>query len=86
MNRNQNQWCFSWFSHRPYAASVERAALVKANQWSKQAEIKIVLLNGDSGVQQRVKDAVRGWVRPGMADLEFVFLNDPAEALGRISF
>lgn len=86
MIKNPDKWCFAWFASKPYANAMERAALLKANKWPDQSKISIAFLDGDPDVQKRVQAAALGWVKPGMANLEFAFQNDPATALIRISF
>jgi hypothetical protein len=83
---NEDKWCFAWAVPKQATEGADRAALVKAAKWNSGDVIPIAFLDGDPGVQARVKKAALAWTAPGMANLTFDFINDPNKALVRISF
>ncbi|MCC6556768.1 MAG: hypothetical protein IT372_27735 [Polyangiaceae bacterium] len=62
-----------------------RAALRRASQWNPGDRIPVAFLGGDPALQERVQRAAQEWVGPGMANLQLMFVTDPAQALIRIS-
>src|SRR3977135_3119635 len=83
---NDDRWCFVWDPTDSPGAGTSRAALVKKNKWDKGATINVGFLDGDSSVQQRIKNVVKAWTHPETANLSLVCVNDPAKADVRISF
>src|SRR5262249_47228121 len=79
------KWCFAWFAEAPSATGADRAALVKNTKWARGDIITVSFLDGDPGVQQRVKEAAKGWTGPGLANLTLSFRND-TNTMIRISF
>jgi hypothetical protein len=61
----------------------ERMALLKTSKWQPGASLRIRFLNGDEGVQERVRRAARIWT--GFANIKFFFGDDPNAQI-RISF
>jgi hypothetical protein len=82
---NENQWCFAWFAERQSESGSDRAALVKSAKWNPGDIITVSFLDGNSEVQQKVREAALGWTGPGMANLTFDFRKD-TNTLVRISF
>jgi hypothetical protein len=83
--QNQDQWCFAWFPKVDSPGKL-RAALANESKWDSGDRISVSFLDGDAGVQQRVKDVATRWVAPGMANLRLDFRNDTNDTLVRISF
>jgi hypothetical protein len=54
--------------------------------WNAGDEITISFLDGDSDVQQKVKNAALAWIAPKLARLSFAFREDTNDTLIRISF
>ena len=82
----KSQWCFAWPAARKSVSGKDKAALVKESKWNAGDVITISFLDGDSGVQRKVKEAALGWVAPHLARLNFDFRSDPKDTLIRISF
>ncbi len=83
--KNKDKWCFAWPAALQASAGKSRAALVKAARWNPGDVITVCFLDGDPGLQERVRDAARKWVGDEMANLRFSF-QKKADALIRISF
>lgn len=62
-----------------------KAALLKEYQWPKGAVITCCFLEGDAGLQNRVKAVAKEWTGPAMANLELRFVAGP-DADVRIAF
>lgn len=82
---NRDKWCFSWFPQTNMTGKT-KAALAKEAKWDSGDRITISFLDGDPGVQERVKQAAKQWVAPGLANLRLDFRSDTTETLIRISF
>ncbi|MBC7911582.1 MAG: hypothetical protein H7Y30_13830 [Pyrinomonadaceae bacterium] len=82
---NQDRWCFTWIPSDQGVEGANRAGLLKRAKWEANSIITASFLDGDPGVQQRVKKAAQQWTAPGRANLRIVFQNDP-DSLIRISF
>ena len=82
---NENQWCFAWFAQAS-GEGKDRAALVKGAKWNPGDIITVSFLDGDPGVQQKVKQAALGWAAPGLANLTLQFLKQKTAGMVRISF
>jgi serralysin len=52
-----------------------KAAVLKANMWQTGETITVRFLEGDSGLQAKVRAVAERWVAPGLANLHFVFQN-----------
>ncbi|MDR3636400.1 MAG: hypothetical protein P4L84_21535 [Isosphaeraceae bacterium] len=85
MAQNDQKWCFAWFAEKPTASGAERAALVKSAKWAPGDIITVSFLDGAPDVQERVREAARGWTVPGLADLTLDFRKNQ-NTLIRISF
>jgi serralysin len=83
--KNHSSWCFAWFAPRKSPVGLDKAALVKAAKWNSGDVITISFLDGDSGVQQKVKEVAQGWTAAGLANLTLDFRNN-TDTLVRISF
>jgi hypothetical protein len=59
---------------------------MKAAKWDPGDVITVSFLDGDPGVQARVKAVAQQWTAPGLADLTLAFLTDTTDTLVRISF
>jgi len=84
-NVNDTESCFAWFTSTPLPGAF-RATLSKASQWNPGDRIPVAFLGGAPELQEKVKSVAEEWVAPGMANLDFLFVLDPAQALIRISF
>jgi hypothetical protein len=52
-----------------------KAALLNAAQWDAGSVITVRFLEGDAGLQSRVRQAAEHWTKPGMANLTLDFRN-----------
>ena len=84
-NVNNTESCFAWFPMTPLPGA-QRAALRKRSQWSPGERILVAFLDGAPELQEKVKNVAQEWVAPGMANLELIFVQDPAQAVIRVSF
>jgi serralysin len=84
-DQNKGQWCFAWFAKASSGPGANRAALVKGAKWPPGSVITISFLDGDPGVQERVKAAAKGWTAPGLAGLKLSFRKNTNTNI-RISF
>ena len=76
-------WCVMLV---PEVEGTERGAVLADAKWPKGSQIKISFLDGDSGLQTRVKAVAEQWITRTDADLTFTWLNDPGAGDIRISF
>jgi hypothetical protein len=81
---NQSQWCFAWMEEAKVEGAT-RAALLKANKWGKDTNIRIAFMGGDDAQKQKVKTFAQGWLDTGIR-LKFNWIEDPNQAEIRISF
>jgi hypothetical protein len=80
---NPNRYCVV-ISQSDQTAN-DRAALLNEAQWTAGQEIRLMFLEGDESLRQRVRDVAERWIAPGMAKLNFLWVDDgPAEI--RIAF
>jgi serralysin len=86
LDRNENQWCFSYYAGSEKAGTSEKAALLLETQWNPGDQISISFLDGDEEIQNRVINAAIEWVSTGLANLTFEFRKDTTETDIRISF
>jgi serralysin len=82
---NNDQWCFAWVALPAPTTGAPRAALLKGAKWNPGDRITVSFLDGDAGVQEKVKAAALARTAPGMANLKFEFRDGP-DTLIRISF
>ena len=82
---NDHRWCFSWTAGPPPALGANRAAMAKAAMWNSGDIITVSFLDGDPSLQERVRQAARGWIAPGLANLKLDF-RSPPNTMIRISF
>jgi len=82
---NENQWCFAWFPPKKDQQAMDKAALVKAAKWTSGDIITVSFLDGDPGVQAKIKEVALTWTKPGMANLTLDF-RKATPTLIRISF
>ncbi|MEJ7593055.1 MAG: M12 family metallopeptidase [Planctomycetaceae bacterium] len=76
-------WCVTLV---PEVEGQARGAVLKDAKWPKGSEIKISFLDGDSGLQAKVKAAAEQWITRTGADLTFTWLNNSGAGDIRISF
>jgi serralysin len=62
-----------------------RAALLNQARWQNGDVIRVRFLEGDDSLKQRVRDTAARWTAPGMANLEFQWV-DAGDAEIRIAF
>lgn len=62
-----------------------KAAVLRASMWDPGAVITVAFLEGDKGLQQRVRSVAERWTAPGMANLTFRWI-DSTDANIRIKF
>ena len=80
-----NRWCFAWYAPAQSFEGLSKAALVKKAKWTPGDVITVSFLDGDTGVQEKVKRVAQAWTSPGMANLTLDFRKDN-NTLIRISF
>jgi serralysin len=83
---NEGRWCFAWPAQRRSIDGKDRAGLVKDSKWTGGDVISISFIDGDPGVQDKVKAVALSWVSPELANLPFAFRKDTTDTLIRISF
>ena len=83
---DKTRWCFAWPAAPKSVGGKDKAALIKGSMWNAGDEITISFLDGDSDVQQKVKNAALAWIAPKLARLSFAFREDTNDTLIRISF
>lgn len=83
---NQDRWCFAWLHPTPETEGLPRAGLVRDSKWQEGDIITVSFLDGDAGVQDRVRAVAQEWTGPGMAGLTLDFRKDTTKTLVRISF
>jgi serralysin len=83
--QNKDQWCFAWLPQSQVTGKT-KAALVKDSKWGSGDRITISFLDGDHGVQQRIKQVAKTWIAPNMANLRLDFRDDTNNTFVRISF
>lgn len=86
VRENTKETCMAWVAGGERASGKDRAALVKASKWTPGDVITIAFMDGDPGVQARVRQMAQRWVQPGLARLVLSFTTDVSRALVRISF
>jgi serralysin len=90
MSTNENHYCMCIASESLSDADKtrlagHRAALLKAAKWDLGETITVKFLEGDKGLQKRVRKVAEEWIAPGMANLKLKFLDSgPADI--RIAF
>ena len=70
----------------PEVEGTQRGAVLADAKWPKGSQIKMSFLDGDPGLQARVKAVAGQWIARTGADLTFTWLNDPGAGDIRISF
>ena len=79
-------WCFAWEPGQSASQGTDKAALLKETQWNSGDIITVSFLDGDPGVQEKVKRYAQEWTAPGLANLTLEFRRDTNDTLIRISF
>jgi serralysin len=80
---NQDRFCIC-ISDAPQSSN-EKAALLNQARWNPGDVIRIKFLEGDSSLQDRVRSTAGRWTEPGMANLQFQWVDD-GDAEIRIAF
>ncbi|HKG94998.1 MAG TPA: hypothetical protein VKA84_23985 [Gemmatimonadaceae bacterium] len=84
--RNESEWCFAWHQPAPQTEGKTKAALQKAAMWQPGDIITVSFLDGDAGVQERVRKVAEEWTGSRMANLTLDFRKNTTDTLIRISF
>jgi hypothetical protein len=71
MSNNENRWCFC---HAGTSTEGSKAALLNAARWPTGSTITAKFIEGDPGLQQRVKAVAQQWT--SLANLSFDFRNE----------
>ena len=66
---NLDEWCFAWFGKFPASLGQDRAALAVASKWTPDDRVTVRFLDGDPGLQERIKTVAQTWTGPEMANL-----------------
>ena len=80
-----SKWCFTWDPTDVPGSGVGRMALLNKNKWQTSV-INVAFLDGVKSVQDKIKNVVKEWTAPGMANLHIVFVKDPNKSDVRITF
>jgi serralysin len=83
---NDEKWCFAWYSAPKGAPGANRAALVKGAKWTPGDVITVSYLDGDPGVQAKVRAVATQWTAARLARLTLSFRTDTTDTDIRISF
>lgn len=70
----------------PEYAKHLKGAILRTSMWQRNSVVTISFLEGDPGLQERVKAVAREWVVPGMARLIFDFRPSGSDTDIRIAF
>lgn len=83
MADNARHFCYALGA--PESTGRTRAALLNEFKWTPGTQIRVRFLEGDTTVHQRVREVAEEWVRPRMANLGLLFVDD-VDADLRIAF
>jgi hypothetical protein len=84
---NKDQWCFAWLATPMLGTpGTNKAALIKGAKWNPGDVISVSFLDGDAGVQAKVKAVAQQWTGANMANLTLDFRQGTTDTLLRISF
>lgn len=84
MSDNEKRYCIAISSTgKPEG---RRAAVLNASAWQSGATIRVAFLEGDPGLQKKVRSVAQQWTAPGFANLTLDFVPDPEAAQIRIAF
>jgi serralysin len=83
--QKQGEWCFAWYAGEDASSADSRGALLKAAKWAPGDTIRIAFLDGTDQQKALVKQYAEEWVED-LANLQFSWVNDPAQSDIRISF
>ena len=83
---NLDRWCFAWAPERTTPLGAEKAACLRETMWTKGDTITVSFLDGDEGVQKKVRKYAEQWTARDMADLNLEFRTDKTDTMIRISF
>lgn len=83
---NQGHWCFAPTVKSGAGEGLDRGALLLAAKWAPGDVISVSFLEGDPGLQAKVRDVAQEWTGPGMANLTLEFRSDTTETDVRIAF
>ena len=83
MAENPNRFCIC-ISDQPQDSN-QKAALLDETRWQTGDVIRVKFLAGDESLRQRVRETAKRWTEPGMANVEFQFV-DSGDAEIRIAF
>ncbi|HEU5066304.1 MAG TPA: hypothetical protein VFT86_10610 [Gaiellaceae bacterium] len=83
-NGNQNRFCIC-ISEGPQGSN-EKAALLNEARWNEGDVIRVKFLEGDESLQNRVRDTAERWTEPGMANVQFQWVDEGDDAEIRIAF
>jgi serralysin len=68
------------------ALAGRKAALLNESKWPSGSVIRIKFLEGDPGLQARVRNAAKKWTAPGLANVTLNFVGPTDQADVRIAF
>ena len=87
MSDNPDRFCICLRNkpgHVPIEGA-ERAAVLREAAWQPATAISVMFLSGSEDLKARVRAVAEEWVAPGMANLSFRWVDDPAADI-RIAF
>ena len=83
-NGNKNHYCVC-ISEGPQNSN-EKAALLNESRWDAGDVIRVKFLEGDESLQDRVRETAERWTEPGMANVQFQWVDQEDDAEIRIAF
>jgi serralysin len=81
-----DKWCFAWIPAIPADSGKSRGAILNDAKWKKGETVTVSFLDGDPGVQGRVRAVAEQWTGASMANLTFDFPKNTTKTDIRISF
>ena len=83
-NGNKKHYCVC-ISEGPQSSN-EKAALLNDARWNEGDVIRVKFLEGDESLQDRVRQTAERWTEPGMANVQFQWVDQDDDAEIRIAF
>jgi hypothetical protein len=84
---NSARWFFAWLVEDPKAEErIPRLVALRDALWCPGDIIKVAFLDDEHMLKDKVKEYAETWTAPLMANLTFVWVEDPVDADIRISF
>jgi serralysin len=85
MASNDKRYCIEIAKKKKIDGNT-KAALLMESAWAPGSTIKVAFMDGDPGLQKKVRDCAKRWTASGLANLTLDFITDPKNAQVRIAF